>query len=79
MTRNPITVAKDQLESDVELYVGSIIESFPTSAKKLQEIKKATEEDPVLSKADKLTLAGKYQCEVPDELVVFFKQKSSHF
>ena len=80
LSRIPVSVESnaEQVE-DVHCFVGSVIEAFPATPRRLEEIRTETEKDDVLSRAIDLTLRGwpKRQRNVLDDLVPFFKQKGS--
>lgn len=80
LSRNPVDTSPPdtQGEEDVKVYADSVIEFAPASEARLEEIRRATAEDPVLSRVVKLTREGwpRRQHDVPDEVVQYYKLRS---
>ena len=78
LSRSPADEAASNLASEVEMYVHSVVTNIPISAARLENLKRETADDPILTKAITTTVDGwpKSMCQVDDDLQQLFHSRA---
>lgn len=76
LSRGPMEQTSDnQLDDDVAVHIGAVINNLPATPRKLQLIKDHTDQDPQLQLVKQLTQSGwsEYEKQVPEAVKDFYK------